>query len=79
MQQIVLPQQILAVVVSVGRAHHGVDVLQVGQPGVVHQVPATDVSAFILAGGTLALTAGVAIWLPARRASRADPIEILRT
>jgi ABC-type antimicrobial peptide transport system permease subunit len=47
--------------------------------GLLFQVPATDMSAFILAGGTLALTAGVAIWFPARRASRADPIEILRT
>ncbi|HEX7779462.1 MAG TPA: FtsX-like permease family protein, partial [Vicinamibacterales bacterium] len=47
--------------------------------GLLFQVPETDASAFLLAGGTLALTAAVAIWLPARRASRADPIEILRT
>jgi putative ABC transport system permease protein len=47
--------------------------------GLLFQVPATDALAFVVAGATLVLTAGVAIWFPARRASRADPVETLRT
>lgn len=47
--------------------------------GLLFQAPATDTVAFVVAAVTLALTAGVAIWFPARRASRADPIETLRS
>lgn len=46
--------------------------------GLLFQMPATDLVAFFVAGVTLMATAGLAIWVPARRAARADPIEALR-
>ena len=46
--------------------------------GLLFEIPATDAVAYLVAGGTLALTACLAIWLPARRAAHADPIETLR-
>ena len=42
------------------------------------EVPAMDAVAYLVAGGTLGLTACLAIWLPACRAARADPVETLR-
>ncbi len=46
--------------------------------GLLFQIPATDATAFVVAGGTLMLTAWIASWFPARRAAHADPIETLR-
>jgi len=46
--------------------------------GLLFNAPALDVVPFLAATGTLALTAFVAVWLPARRATKADPIEALR-
>jgi putative ABC transport system permease protein len=42
------------------------------------EVPATDTLAFLVAGVTLVVTTWLAIWVPARRAAHADPIETLR-
>jgi ABC-type antimicrobial peptide transport system permease subunit len=42
-------------------------------------VGATDPLFMALAGGVLALTALVATTLPALRASRADPVEVMKT
>jgi putative ABC transport system permease protein len=38
-----------------------------------------DPAIYLVVGGVLALAALLAAWLPARRASRVDPIVILRT
>ena len=38
-----------------------------------------DPAIYLAVGGVLALAALLAAWLPARRASRVDPIVILRT
>jgi predicted permease len=46
--------------------------------GLLFQMPATDLVAFLVAGVTLMAAAWLAIWVPARRAARADPIEALR-
>ena len=46
--------------------------------GLLFEVPATDLAAYAIAAAILTVTAGLAIWLPARRAAHADPIETLR-
>jgi putative ABC transport system permease protein len=46
--------------------------------GLLFEAPALDLVALSAAIGLLAVTAGLAVWLPARRATRANPIEALR-
>jgi predicted permease len=46
--------------------------------GVLFNVPAWDPATFILVPVLVASVAGLAVWLPARRASRLDPIVALR-
>jgi ABC-type antimicrobial peptide transport system permease subunit len=45
----------------------------------VHQVDARDPGTMAIVAATLIATAALAAWLPARRASRVDPIVTLRT
>ena len=45
---------------------------------VLFEVKSIDPSAFVLVAGVLALTTFVACWIPARRASRVDPLVALR-
>jgi len=47
--------------------------------GVFLEVPRADAMAFAAATALLAVTTLVATWLPARRATRTDPIDALRT
>lgn len=47
--------------------------------GLFLEVPRADVVAFAAATALLAVTTLVATWLPARRATRTDPIDALRT
>jgi ABC-type lipoprotein release transport system permease subunit len=42
------------------------------------EVPVADPPALAAAGATLLLTAAAAVWLPARRAARLDPAQVLR-
>jgi putative ABC transport system permease protein len=44
----------------------------------LHGVSATDASTFAMSAGVLLLVAGAASWIPARAATRVDPIEALR-
>jgi putative ABC transport system permease protein len=46
--------------------------------GLLFQVPPADPATFVTVAVLLAATTVVASWLPARRASRADPAEVLR-
>jgi ABC-type antimicrobial peptide transport system permease subunit len=46
--------------------------------GLVFEVGTTDPLTFVAVVGLLALTALAACWLPARRASRVDPITAMR-
>jgi putative ABC transport system permease protein len=46
--------------------------------GVLYGVPAADPVTFAVAAGVLGMTVLAASWLPARRASRADPAVVLR-
>ena len=46
--------------------------------GLLYGVPATDPVTFAVAAGLLGLTVLAASWVPARRASRADPAIALR-
>jgi len=46
--------------------------------GLLFQVPPADPLTFAVVAAVLAATAGVASWLPALRASRADPSITLR-
>jgi predicted permease len=46
--------------------------------GMLFNAPAIDVVSLLAAGGVLGLTTLIATWLPARRATKADPIEALR-
>jgi putative ABC transport system permease protein len=45
--------------------------------GLLLDVPYTDAVAFVAATAVLAITSLVATWVPARRATRADPIDAL--
>jgi putative ABC transport system permease protein len=44
----------------------------------LYEVAPTDLGTFVLAAALLLAVAGVAAWLPARRATRVDPIVALR-
>jgi predicted permease len=46
--------------------------------GMLFNAPAIDVVSLFAAAGVLGLTTLIATWLPARRATKADPIEALR-
>ena len=46
--------------------------------GQLHGVAPGDVSTHLALAGLLGLTATVAVWLPARRAARSDPMGVLR-
>lgn len=46
--------------------------------GMLHGVPPTDPATYLAITGILAVVAGAALWLPARRASRVDPVEAIR-
>jgi putative ABC transport system permease protein len=43
------------------------------------QTTPTDIPAFAMAAGVLALASLIAVWIPARRAARVDPVKSLRT
>ncbi|HET9948855.1 MAG TPA: FtsX-like permease family protein [Longimicrobiales bacterium] len=47
--------------------------------GMLFGVSPTDPATFAVLAATVAMVAGLALWLPARRASRIDPIEALRS
>ncbi len=45
---------------------------------ILYGVSSTDVMTFVSVPALLALVSVVACWIPARRATRIDPIEVLR-
>ena len=50
-----------------------------GLRGLLYQVAPIDPLTFVLVPSLVLVTAAVASWLPALRASRTDPCEVLRT
>jgi ABC-type antimicrobial peptide transport system permease subunit len=42
------------------------------------QVAPRDLTTFLIVPGLLALTSVAALWIPARRATRVNPVEVLR-
>jgi ABC-type antimicrobial peptide transport system permease subunit len=47
--------------------------------GMLHGVSPTDPASYAAVTLLLAVIAGLALWLPAHRASRVDPLEALRS
>ncbi len=62
--------------VTIGLAVAGVATRALGT--LLHGVEPTDASTFAISAGVLLLVAGAASWLPARAATRVDPIQALR-
>ncbi len=46
--------------------------------GMLHGVPPTDPTTYAAITGVLGFVAAAALWWPARRASRVDPVEAIR-
>jgi predicted permease len=67
---------VLLVGVSLGLAM--TMVLEKLMRGLLYGVEATDPSLLIFSTGILAVTAGVAAWIPVRRASGVDPVQAMR-
>jgi ABC-type antimicrobial peptide transport system permease subunit len=68
---------VVAVGVAIGLA--GALALTRLMQGMLFGVSPTDPATFAALTGTLAAVAAAALWLPARRAARVDPMEALRS
>jgi putative ABC transport system permease protein len=76
--RLVLRQGARLVAVSLALGVAAAIVLSRALRGLVFDIGTTDPPTFAAMAGLLAITALVACWLPARRASRVDPVTAMR-
>ena len=75
---LVLREMVLMVVAGVSIGAGGALVLTGLARAILFELTPTDPRAFVVAASALAAAAGLAGWLPARRAARVDPLVALR-
>ena len=66
------------VALGLGVATAGAVALSRFMERVLYGVSARDPWTFLLAAALFAAVAAVAVWVPARRATRVDPLEVMR-
>lgn len=70
----VLPPVLWGIVIGIGVSYLGADLVT----GLVVAVDARDPGTLLLVAGAMIVSALLAAWIPARRASRVDPVVVLR-
>lgn len=75
---LVLRQGAILVAVGLGLGTAGAFALSRSIESLLYGVSARDPQAFVLAAALFAAVAAVAMWVPAHRATRVDPLEVMR-
>jgi ABC-type antimicrobial peptide transport system permease subunit len=77
--RLVLGQGLALAGAGVGAGLIGALALTRGLGALLYRTPTTDALTYAGAGGLLLATAAIAAWLPARKATRVDPVAALRS
>jgi putative ABC transport system permease protein len=76
--RMIIRQGMAPVVVGILAGAAGATMLVRGLEALLHGISPLDAPSFVAAAAGFAAAAALAAWLPARRAARVDPVEILR-